>query len=114
MTIRTTEEWVELIKKAKTPKELDGVWLWQGDEEDHLESLSCPILIDAQDLRDLLGEVKKAERERLISVSQAMMITWGGEPYDFFCVPVNELFETKESPKAKRYGLPADASQRQM
>jgi len=28
-------------------------WIWQGDGEDHLESLTCPVLIEAQDLRDL-------------------------------------------------------------
>jgi len=30
------------------------VWYWQGDGEDHLESTTCPILIDAADLRELL------------------------------------------------------------
>jgi len=28
-------------------------WIWQDDGEDHLESLTCPVLIEAQDLRDL-------------------------------------------------------------
>ena len=27
------------------------VWYWQGDGEDHLESLTCPVLIEAEDLR---------------------------------------------------------------
>ena len=30
------------------------VWYWQGDGEDHLESLACPVLIEADDLRALL------------------------------------------------------------
>lgn len=30
------------------------VWYWQGDGEDHLESLTCPVLIEADDLRALL------------------------------------------------------------
>ncbi len=29
-------------------------WRWQGDGDDHLESLTCPILIGANQLRDLL------------------------------------------------------------
>ena len=32
----------------------DGsVWYWQGDGEDHPESLSCPVLIEAADIREL-------------------------------------------------------------
>jgi regulator of replication initiation timing len=37
------------------------VWYWQGDEEDHLESLTCPVLIEANDLRELLERSKKSE-----------------------------------------------------
>jgi len=32
-------------------------WMWQGDGEDRLESLSCPVLIEAQDLRNLIAGV---------------------------------------------------------
>lgn len=28
-------------------------WIWQGDGNDHLESLTCPIIIQAKDLREL-------------------------------------------------------------
>ena len=38
-------------------RERDGeVWYWQGDGADHLESLTCPVLIEAEDLRKLLTE----------------------------------------------------------
>ena len=37
-------------------------WHWQGDGEDHLESLACPILIEASDLRGLL----KSERQKIV------------------------------------------------
>jgi len=37
------------------------VWYWQCDGEDHLESLSCPVLIDAEDLRTLLSLAPKEE-----------------------------------------------------
>ena len=50
--------------------ERDGsVWIWQGDEEDHPESLSCPILISADQMRGILAENAKlreeVERERM-------------------------------------------------
>lgn len=32
-------------------------WAWQGDGEDYLESLACPILIEAHDLRGLISAV---------------------------------------------------------
>lgn len=31
------------------------VWCWQGDGEDHLESLTCPVLISAEALRAALA-----------------------------------------------------------
>ncbi len=35
-------------------------WAWQGDGEDHLESLTCPIVIQPEDLRKLLESKKNA------------------------------------------------------
>ena len=35
-------------------KARDEYWAWQGDEEDHPESLTCPVLISASALRGLL------------------------------------------------------------
>jgi hypothetical protein len=32
----------------------NAVWFWQGDNQDHLESLSCPVVIPAGELRELL------------------------------------------------------------
>ena len=32
-----------------------NVWHWESNGENHLESLVCPILISAEDLRDALG-----------------------------------------------------------
>jgi hypothetical protein len=34
-------------------------WVWQGDGTDHPESLTCPVLIHAQDLRELLNRKAK-------------------------------------------------------
>ena len=44
---------------ARYAKEIDETWYWQGDGEDHLESTTCPILIEAQGLRDLLKKARK-------------------------------------------------------
>lgn len=38
------------------------VWYWQG-KGDHIESLTCPILIEAQDFRDLMAERDKVVAE---------------------------------------------------
>ena len=32
-----------------------AVWFWAGDETDNLETLACPVVINAGDLRALLG-----------------------------------------------------------
>jgi hypothetical protein len=34
-------------------------WYWQGDEDDHLESLSCPIIIRAEQVRDIQADAQK-------------------------------------------------------
>ena len=39
-------------------------WMWQGDDEDHLESLVCPIVIRPDQLKDLIREAVKQEREK--------------------------------------------------
>jgi len=47
----------------------DGIgesWYWQGDGYDHIESSTCPILIEANDFRHLIEATKKEERERII------------------------------------------------
>lgn len=44
----------------------DGVWHWQGDGEDHLESLTCPIVIRAQDLRRLVA----SEQQRAVVIPE--------------------------------------------
>lgn len=41
------------------------VWYYQGDGEDKLESLTCPVLIEAEDLRALL---KVPTQERLLPI----------------------------------------------
>ena len=62
-TIRLKAE-VEALHRERQGE----VWYWQGDGEDKLESLSCPVLIEAQDLRELL---KKASRLPL-SIQEAL------------------------------------------
>lgn len=47
--------------------EPDSVWYWQGDGEDFLRSLSCPILIRPNQLRNLLRSKGIDENGPLLS-----------------------------------------------
>ena len=42
-------------------KAADEYWTWQGDGEDHLESLTCPVLIPVDKLRDIISAKEQAE-----------------------------------------------------
>jgi len=39
-------------------------WAWQGDEEDHLELLVCPVLIHPSDLRKIMEAAEAAGGEK--------------------------------------------------
>jgi hypothetical protein len=43
-------------KLALVRTKRDDVWLWQGDEYDHPESLCCPVVMTADQFRSLLRE----------------------------------------------------------
>ena len=40
------------------------VWFWQGDGCDHLESLACPVVIEADELRRLVNAAPIAQTEQ--------------------------------------------------
>ena len=40
---------------TRRAQELDGAWYWQGDGQDVPESLSCPVLMAPDVLRQLLA-----------------------------------------------------------
>jgi len=42
-------------------------WIWLDDGEDHLESLVCPVLIEAYQLRALIEKAKRKEWERVMT-----------------------------------------------
>lgn len=46
---------------AAVKTDVDGVWLWQGDGRDHPESLSCPVVMSADTLREMVDARAKAE-----------------------------------------------------
>ena len=56
-----------------------NVWLWQGDGEDNLESLTCPILISP---KDLLRLTQSKDREAMEKVGNLLVVdeTRGGAP----------------------------------
>lgn len=53
---RLTQERETLLRERK-----GEVWFWQGDGYDHPESLTCPILIQPDNLRELLTVVRAAD-----------------------------------------------------
>jgi ligand-binding SRPBCC domain-containing protein len=44
------------LEAVKTPAE--GVWRWQGGGDD-LQSLSCPVVVRADRMREITGELEK-------------------------------------------------------
>ncbi len=46
---------------AHRAKARDEYWAWQGDGTDFPESLTCPVLISASDLRGVLAENEQAD-----------------------------------------------------
>lgn len=57
----------------------DAVWFWQHDGRDHLESLTCPIIIQPSQLRELLKGVGTIDAVKLRdAIAQAI----GGDAYD--------------------------------
>lgn len=61
--IRAAQRAEDFAKHDRTilRRERDGeVWVWQNNEDDHLESLACPILIEPEELRELLASPTRA------------------------------------------------------
>lgn len=56
------DRWKENAQRLQRER-IGEVWLWQGDGEDHLESLACPILITADQLREELEEAYAKGKE---------------------------------------------------
>jgi hypothetical protein len=51
------QQYKEIVSAIHTLDDEDHeYWAWQPDEENHLESLTCPVLIPAEWLRNLIDE----------------------------------------------------------
>jgi len=44
----------------------DNTWFWQGDGEDHLESITCWVWIDAHQFRAELDKARADERTKTL------------------------------------------------
>lgn len=54
----------ELIAAVNAKRNDGEYWAWMPNEDNHLETLSCPVMIPAEWLRNLIDEAKKdAEAE---------------------------------------------------
>lgn len=51
---QSVDRWRGLARRLEAERRGE-VWLWQKGGENRLESLTCPVLIEADDLRELLG-----------------------------------------------------------
>lgn len=53
-------DYIELKWRHNTMAEgvSGNYWLWQGDGEDHLESLTCPVLIPAAELKYMVDRLR--------------------------------------------------------
>lgn len=63
--------------RRRTELERGVFWYWQGDGEDHLESLTCQVVIRAEDLRAML-----ADRAALIQALQKALAYWMPKVFD--------------------------------
>lgn len=55
-----------LEEKRRRRQACEGdYWAWQGDGEDHLESLSCPVVIHPADLMVMIAEIESLDDEKV-------------------------------------------------
>lgn len=78
---RRLQEILTAVNAKNTNDECHPYHAWEPGGDNHLETLSCPVLIPAQWLRDLIadgGREAQAERDALMSGLQNAIITLGG------------------------------------
>jgi hypothetical protein len=78
MTLRTGEQ--QFIQQEARIKELESeleiidknyrikkgeTWYWEKDSNNYLESLTCPVIINANDLRDLISEARADQNRKI-------------------------------------------------
>lgn len=92
----------ELAERGRTVRdannEVIGVWHWQGDEYDHPESLTCPILISPEKMRDLLklipgGRKLKKSPRHLLEAFPLYLDREGRLPCWPYCIDCKRPFE---------------------
>lgn len=67
----------ELARRRKTEEGV--VWYWQGDGDDHLESLTCDVVIGAEALRGLLEPRDEALRKIREIASAPLHPAWSSD-----------------------------------
>lgn len=78
------------LDKSTLIREREGeVWIWQGDEEDHPESLACPVLIQPEDLRAILGAAERVKQACVAKVN--VLVDQYGYQDDRFAELAGEL-----------------------
>lgn len=60
-SLRAERDSLRATNKTILDAQTGNVWFWQGDGENHLESLTCAVVIGAEELRELLSRPTKNE-----------------------------------------------------
>jgi hypothetical protein len=81
---RQDGELAELRQKLNTIRLYDEreTWFWEAQGENHIESLACPVVIEADDLRALLASAVQPEGWQLMpkTATPEMLLQLGGDP----------------------------------
>jgi hypothetical protein len=62
--IKELESELEIIDKNYRIKKGE-TWYWEKDSNNYLESLTCPVIINANDLRDLISEARADQNRKI-------------------------------------------------
>jgi len=68
-TQRHTIEQLRAELNARYAKDIEETWYWLGDGNDHLENLTCPILIQPE---DLINELEEARHKGSVATNQSI------------------------------------------
>ena len=80
------------------------VWYWQGDGDDHPESLTCPVIITADKLRALLApsaqgrDIPQGARavELLREAQKRVSRKWRGHQFDALWLEINDYLASPQ------------------
>lgn len=97
--IAKLEAEIEALRRER----IGEVWYWQGDG-DYLESLTCPVLIEASALRELLKKALKTGELSALSSPNIIEIDRDAELLEEFLILPEGVTENSGVVRARRAG----------